>query len=83
MLSASHWLHDLNLGPMDFELDAKGGALKAVHSFSSSTHDVTWFEMIIHNCKTIFKQNYVNSSVEFVRRQANEAIHGLAKATTS
>jgi hypothetical protein len=39
--------------------------------------------MIIHNCKTIFEQYYVNSSVEFVRRQTNEAAHRLAKETTS
>ena len=39
--------------------------------------------MIIHNCKTIFEQYYVNSSVEFVRRQANEAANRLAKAATS
>jgi len=39
--------------------------------------------MIIHNCKTIFEQYYVNSSVEFVRRQANEEAHRLAKMATS
>jgi hypothetical protein len=39
--------------------------------------------MIIHNCKTIFEQYYINSSVELVRRQANEAAYILAKAVTS
>ena len=39
--------------------------------------------MIIHNCKTIFEQYYVNSSVECARKQANEAAHRLAKAATS
>jgi len=39
--------------------------------------------VIIHNCKTIFEQCYVDFSVEFVRRQANETVHKLAKAATS
>jgi len=38
--------------------------------------------MIIHNCKTIFEQYYINSSVEFVRGQTNETVHKLVKATT-
>lgn len=41
------------------------------------------FGMIIHNYKIIFEQYYVNFSVEFVRIQANEVAHKLAKATTS
>lgn len=67
------------MGPKNFEFDAK----KAVDSFSSSYQDVTEFGVIIHNCKIIFEQYYVDSSVEFVRIQANEAAHRLAKATTS
>jgi len=53
---------------IDFELDVK----KVVNSFSSAHQDVTKFGTNIHNCKTIFKQYYINSSVEFVRRQASE-----------
>ncbi|KEH29449.1 hypothetical protein MTR_4g036855 [Medicago truncatula] len=49
LLSAFQWVHDLRLGPIDFELD--------------------------------LKKYYENSSVEFVRRQANEVVHKLAKAT--
>jgi len=79
LLSALEWVHQLHLGPIDFELDAK----KVVDSFSSAHQDVREFEMIIHNCKTIFEQYYINSSVEFVRRQANEAAHRLAKTATS
>ena len=79
MLLALAWVYQLHLGPIDFELDAK----KVVDSFSSAHQDVTEFGMIIHNCKTIFEQYYVNFSVEFVRRQANEAAHRLAKAAIS
>lgn len=64
LLSSMEWVNPLHLGPIDFELDAK----KVVDSFSSTHQDVTEFAMIIHNCKTIFEQYYVNSSVEFVRR---------------
>jgi len=72
-LSALEWVHQLHLGPIDFELDAK----KVLDSFSSAHQDVIEFGMIIHNCKTIFEQYYVNSNVdhEFVRRQTNEATY--------
>ena len=79
LLSSIEWVNQLHLGLIDFEHYAK----KVVDSFSSARQDVTKFGMIIHNCKTIFEQYYVNSSVEFVRRQANEAAHRLAKETTS
>jgi len=38
--------------------------------------------MIIDNCKTIFEQYYVSSSVKFARWQTNEVAHKLAKAAT-
>jgi len=44
--------------------------------------DVTEFVIITRNCKTIFEQFSINSSVEFVRRQANETTYKLVKATT-
>jgi hypothetical protein len=69
LLSALEWVHVLNFGPIDFELDAKRG----VDSFLSTKHDATEFGNIIHSCRTMFRSCYVNSSVEFVRRQANEA----------
>jgi len=59
------------LRPIDFELDAK----KVIDSFSSAHQYVTKFGMIIHNFKTIFKQYYVSSSVEFVRRESIETTH--------
>jgi hypothetical protein len=37
---------------------------------------------IIQNCKSLFRRYYENFSVEFVRRQANEVAHMLAKAAT-
>jgi len=57
-------------------MDAK----RVVDSFLSSRHDVTKFGVIIQNCKTLFRHYYENSTVEFVRRQANEVAHKLVKA---
>jgi len=50
--------------------------------FSSPNFDVIEFEDIIDNCRALFTQFYVNSSVEFMRRQANETTHTLAKEAT-
>jgi len=76
LISALEWMHELNLGPIDFEMDAK----IMVDSFLSSRHDVTEFGIIIQNCKTLLRHYYENSTVEFVRRQTNEVVHKLAKA---
>jgi len=59
------------LGPIDFEIDTK----KVVDRFSSAHQDVTKFGMIIRNCKTIFEQYYVNSSVEFVIKRNRRIFH--------
>jgi len=78
LLTALKWVHELILRPIDLELHAK----KVVDSFSSSKNDITEFGMIIKKCTTLFTQYYVNSSVEFVQKQANETIHKLFKTTT-
>ena len=78
LLSALVWVHELNLGPMDFELDAK----KVVDNFLSTKHDVTEFGNIIQSCQSLFRNLYENSKVEFVQRQANETAHTLGKAAT-
>jgi hypothetical protein len=71
-------VHELNLGPVNFELDSN----KVVDRFHASTHDATEFDDIITHCKSLFSQFYNNSRVEFVKRQANEVAHSLAKAAT-
>ena len=68
LISTLEWVHELNLGLVDYEMDAK----RVVDSFLSSRHDVTEFGIIIQNYKTLFRHYYENSTVEFVRRQANE-----------
>ncbi|XP_045822393.1 uncharacterized protein LOC123915300 [Trifolium pratense] len=78
LLSALNWVHELNLGPVDFELDSK----IVVDSFHSNKCDATELGDIISHCKQLFSNYYNNSSVEFIRRQANEVAHSLAKAAT-
>jgi len=78
LLTAFQWVHELQLGPIEFELDSK----KMVDSFGANRHDSTEFGAIINNCKIMFNHLYENSSVEFVRRQANGVAHELAKAAT-
>jgi hypothetical protein len=70
LLLALWWVHELNLGPVDFELDSK----LVVDSFRCHRKDFTEFGAIIQHCKVLFSSFYVNSSVEFVRRQANEVL---------
>ena len=53
--------------------------LRVVDSFKSQNSDANEFGNIIYNCKTLFSNFYENSRVEFVRRQANEVAHSLAK----
>ncbi|CAJ2664712.1 unnamed protein product [Trifolium pratense] len=78
LMSPLKWVHELNLGPVDFELDSK----RVVDSFHSSSRDLTKFGAIIDHCKLVFSNYYRNSSVEFVQKQANEAAHTLAKTAT-
>jgi ribonuclease HI len=78
LLSALKWVHELNLGPVDFELDSK----VVVEKFHSNKIDDTELGGIMSHCKRLFSTYYNNSSVEFVRRQANEVAHRLAKVAS-
>jgi len=64
LLSALDWVHNLNLGPVDFELDAK----RVVDGFNSLNCDVTEFGNIIEHCKSFCSNFYVNSRVETSKR---------------
>ncbi|KEH34397.1 class III aminotransferase [Medicago truncatula] len=57
-LSALEWVHLLNLGHVDFELDAN----RVVDSFKSHNSDASEFGNIINKCKTLFSNFYENSS---------------------
>jgi len=59
LLSALKWVHELHLGPIDFELDAK----KVVDNFLSSTNDGAEFGDIIQSCQSIFRNLYENCGI--------------------
>jgi len=63
LLSALEWVHVLNLGPVDFEMDAK----RVVDNFHSQTNDVTEFGNIIDNCKSLFR-NFTKTHVSSLCR---------------
>jgi hypothetical protein len=76
LLSALNWVHELQLGSVDLELDSK----RMIHSFHYLIQDYFEFGVLMDHCKLIFSNYYSNSSVEFVRRHANAVAHNLAKA---
>jgi hypothetical protein len=75
VLYALNWMHELNLGPVDFALDSK----RVVDSFFSSRPGHTEFGDFVKNCKSCFSNFYNDLSVEFIRRQVNEVAHSLAE----
>jgi hypothetical protein len=75
LLSALKWIYELNLGPVDFELDSK----LVGDIFNSNNHDISEFGEIIAQCRRFFSLFYNNSSVEFIRRQTNEVAYRLSK----
>jgi hypothetical protein len=78
VLSALYWVHELQLGPVEFELYSK----RVVNSFHSLVQNYYKFGVILDNCKLIFFNYYRNTSVEFMHRQANMVTHNLAKTVT-
>jgi len=50
LLSALEWVHELSLGPIDFEFDVK----RMTNSFLSHRHGDIEFGVVIQNCKTLF-----------------------------
>jgi hypothetical protein len=74
------WLKDFHINNVIFELDSK----KVVDSYHSNRRDESNFgAMIIRECRRSFSSFFTNSQVKFMRRQANEVAHILARAATS
>ncbi|XP_045831568.1 uncharacterized protein LOC123922956 [Trifolium pratense] len=59
LLSALNWVHELNLVPVDFELDSK----VVEDNLHSNKSDETELGDIIANCRRLFRNLYNNSSV--------------------
>jgi len=77
--SALQWLSDMHFDNVDFESDSK----LTVDAFLATRNDLSEFGCIISSCRSLFRNFFSNSRVEFVRRQANAVAHALARAATS
>jgi ribonuclease HI len=75
LLTAMKWMRDLHLNNVVFELDSK----RVVDNFKNNRRDESVLGDIIKDCKNVFYSYFTNSHVEFIRRQANEVAHNLAK----
>lgn len=76
---AIQWMKDMRFDNIDFELDSK----ITRDAFHSRKTDVSEFGSIIDACRDLFSNSFTNSRVEFIRRQANAAVHALAREATS
>ncbi|CAJ2641086.1 unnamed protein product [Trifolium pratense] len=79
LLHAMKWIQDLQLEHVDFELDSQ----IVVTKFHSKNRDESELGDIIKDCRTMFNTHFRNSRVEYIRRQANEVAHVLAREATS
>ncbi|XP_058768333.1 uncharacterized protein LOC131642063 [Vicia villosa] len=78
ILSSIKWVHALGYDSVDFELDAKN----IVDNVNRSHPNNTDFGAITFECKLLLVSLSRNFHVKFIRRQANEVAHVLARAAT-
>ena len=76
LLKAMEWTRDLHLLNVDFEVESK----TVVDSIYGKQIGVSDFSVITNNCVHLLCTDLINSNVSFIRRQANEVAHSLAKA---
>jgi len=74
LLLAMHWVCDLQLGIVDFELDSK----TVVDSLYGSKSIVSNFSAVINDCKRLLASDLITFNVMFIRRQTNEVAHSFA-----
>ncbi|GAU26189.1 hypothetical protein TSUD_354110 [Trifolium subterraneum] len=79
LLRALNWMNEIQLTNVDLEMDCK----RVVDSLYSSRTYRSDLGDILSDCRTILSTSLVNSHVKFIRRQANEAAHRLARVATS
>ncbi|XP_058776277.1 uncharacterized protein LOC131650592 [Vicia villosa] len=75
LLKTLNWVHELGFDNMNFELDAK----RVVDSVTNPKPNDSDFGAITGECNRLMALFFRNSHVEFVRRQANEVAHALAR----
>jgi ribonuclease HI len=76
---AIRWIHELQLTNVDFEVDSK----RVADYFNKGRGDVTEFGSIMDSSRHFCNTHITNSHVEFIRRQANEVAHTLARVASS
>lgn len=74
LLYALQWVSDFRVDKIIFELDSKIG----VNEFNKHLLGNSEFHAIISRCKPVFS-NYLNFWMNFVRKQANQVVHSLAR----
>jgi hypothetical protein len=79
LLSALRWVNEMQIRDIDFEMDCKG-VVDNLHSSGTYNSDLG---DILRDCRIILATNLVTSHVRFIRRQANEVAHRLARVATS
>jgi len=71
------WVSDLRFGNVDFTLDFK----RVVDHVNSDVDDSSEVGCIISTCRRLLHNSFLNSHVEFNRRQVNEVAYELAQAS--
>jgi len=75
---AMQWVSDMQLDNIDFEVDSK----TTKDGIYFGREDISDLGNIITASRTLLFSKFVNSRVEFVRRQANAVAHTLAGEIT-
>jgi len=75
---ALQWVSDMQLDNIDFEVNSK----TTKETIYAGREDVSELGNIITASRTLFFSKFVNSQVEFVRKQANAIAHTLAGDAT-
>ena len=75
---ALQWVSDMQLDNIDFEVDSK----TTKEAIYARREDESELGNIITASRTLLFSKFINSRVEFVRRQANAVAHTLAREAT-
>lgn len=76
LLSALHWVCDLQFRTVDFEFDSK----TMVDSLYGGKSGVSNYSAVIDDCRCLLTSDLVTSDVRFIRRQTNEVAHSFVGA---
>jgi ribonuclease HI len=75
LIHALRWAGEPQIRDMDFEGDCK----RVVDNLYNNKNHASYFGAIIRDRRNLLNTSLMNSHVKFIRRQANEVVHRLAK----